>query len=291
VSTIAVVVVRWRGGDEVDRCLGSLLADGGPRLHEVVLVDSGSGDGGAARLAAAFSEVRVIALPENRSFAWAAGQGVAATSSQYLLLLNPDTEITPGSLDTLAGFLDQHPEVAGAVPRLTGLDGTSQQRWQLRRLPSVLRLATGLPGAPAFPGGIGTEPVEVEQPAAAAWLLRRSLWQALDGLDPDYAPAWWEDVDLCARLAHGLREHRLPAGSGFWVVPAAVIRHHGGSSLAALGDHAFLLAFHRNLLRYAGRHHPHRLRLIRGGLRLSLLLRAMLRPGRRQAYLETMRLL
>jgi GT2 family glycosyltransferase len=279
--TIAVVVVRWRGGDEVDRCLASVLSNGGKRLADVVLVDSGSGDGGAERLAVAFPDVRVIALTENRSFAWAAGQGVAATSADYLLLLNPDTTVLPSSIDVLAGFLDQHPEAAGAVPLLENPDGSSQHRWQLRRLPSLLRLAAGLPGAPAFPGGVGSEPQKVEQPAAAAWLLRRSVWDELGGLDPGFAPAWWEDVDLCQRLYR--------SGSRLWVVPAARVVHLGGSSLSHLEDSRFLIAYHSNLLRFARRHYRRWLWLIRACVRLSLLLRATSRPARRDAYRKTRR--
>jgi GT2 family glycosyltransferase len=279
--TIAVVVVRWRGGDEVDRCLASVLSNGGERLADVILVDSGSGDGGAERLAVAFPDVRVIALTENRSFAWAAGQGVAATSADYLLLLNPDTTVLPGSIDVLAGFLDQHPEAAGAVPLLENPDGSSQHRWQLRRLPSLLRLAAGLPGAPAFPGGVGPEPQKVEQPAAAAWLLRRSVWDDLGGFDPGFAPAWWEDVDLCQRLYR--------SGSRLWVVPAARVVHLGGSSLSHLEDSRFLIAYHSNLLRFARRHHRRWLWLIRACVRLSLLLWAVSRPARRDAYRKTRR--
>ncbi len=72
---IRAVVVRWRGGDEVRRCLLSLMELGGERLNRVVLVDSGSGDGGAEGLAAKFPDVEVIALTENHGFAHAADRG------------------------------------------------------------------------------------------------------------------------------------------------------------------------------------------------------------------------
>jgi len=281
VSDIAAVVVRWRGGEEVARCLTSLADHGGPRLDDVVLVDSGSGDGGGEALAARFPAVRLLALAENRGFAAAASAGVAAGRSERVLLLNPDTELTSGALDALADLLDTRPDAAGSVPLLEGLDGTSQHRWQLRRLPGPLRLALGLPGAPAFsrPPEV---PTPVEQPAAAAWLVRRRTWDRLGGLDPAFAPAWWEDVDFCARLA-------ARGGEGFWVVPAARVRHAGGSSVAGLGDADFLAAYHRNLLRYALRHHPVASGAIRRGVDASLLARAVLRPARRAAYLEVRR--
>jgi GT2 family glycosyltransferase len=282
-TPIDTVIVRWRGGNEVSRCLRSLLDFGGPHLERVVLVDSGSGDGGAKRLAAEFPEVRVVALTENHGFAHAADRGATEGAAPLLLVLNPDTEVTPGALDALASLLDERPRVAGAVPLIEDMDGASQHRWQLRNLPTVSRLARGLPGGPAF-SARPTTPVEVAQPAAAAWLVRRSVWEALGGLDPTFAPAWWEDVDFCARLRAGLITADFPCDKGFVVQTAAHLRHAGGSSVAALGDAAFLTAYYRNLLRYTARHHPGHLGLVRRGLRISLAARALLRPSRRKAY-------
>jgi GT2 family glycosyltransferase len=263
--------------------LRSLLDLGGSRLERVVLVDSGSGDGGAERLAAEFADVRVVALAENHGFAHAADRGATEGYAPLLLVLNPDIEITPGAVDSLASLLDERPKAAGAVPLLEDIDGTSQHRWQLRNLPTVVGLALGLPGTPAFSAPPQT-PVEVPQPAAAAWLVRRSVWETLGGLDPTFAPAWWEDVDFCARLREGRVTAEFPCDEGFVVLPAAHLRHTGGSSVSALGDAAFLTAYYRNLLHYTARHHPGRLRLVRRGLRFSLAARALLRPSRRGAY-------
>jgi N-acetylglucosaminyl-diphospho-decaprenol L-rhamnosyltransferase len=281
-DTLAVVV-RWRGGDEVRACVASLLAHGGPRLARVVLVDSGSGDGGAERLATEFPTVQVMALEENRSFAHAANRGAAAGGERRLLLLNPDAELLPGSLDELGTGLDRRPDSAGAVPLLEGADGASQHRWQLRRLPGPLRLATGRSGAPAFTAP-PTADQPVAQPAAAAWLIRRSVWQSLGGFDEVFAPAWWEDVDFCARLDSRRGTRSFPVAEGFVVHPGARILHHGGSSMASLGDEAFLTAYFRNLTRYIARHHPQHAPAILNCLRLTLKIRAVAQPSRRNAF-------
>jgi GT2 family glycosyltransferase len=282
----AAVVVRWRGGDEVERCLRSLL--GQVALDRIVLVDSGSGDGGADRLAGSFPEIQVLALPENRSFAWAAGRGFEACDEDLLLLLNPDTELPPAAVAGLVRALDRRAAAAGVVPLLRDPDGRPQHRWQLRRLPGPARLTLGLGGAPAF-GSSPREPAPVAQPAAAAWLLRRSVWLALEGLDPRFAPAWWEDVDFCARLRSRLSEADFPVSEGFWVEPGVELRHVGGSSIERLSDRDFLTAFFGNLLRYAGRHHPRRLSSIRLGLLASLRARSAVRPARREAYRHAIR--
>ncbi len=273
---VGTVVVRYRGGEEVARCLESLLDHGGARLAGIVLVDSGSKDGGGEKLGRRFPQVHTILLEKNRSFAFAADRGAEVAPGELILLLNPDARLTAGALDTMARHLDEHPHCPGVVPLLVGQDGRSQHRWQLRRLPRPVDLALGRPGRPAFLQP-PKRPVSVEQPAAACWLLRRRVWEGFDGLDPRYQPAWWEDVDFCARL-------RTAGAGAFTVVPGATVVHEGGVSAATLGDRAFLEAYHRNMGRYILRHHPNESRTILRTLRASLLARALLRPSRAVAY-------
>jgi GT2 family glycosyltransferase len=249
----------------------------------VILVDSGSGDGGAERLASEFPDVEVMALADNLGFAYAADCGAREGSEPLLLLLNPDIEVEAGAVDLLVEQLGGRPRTAGVVPLLAAFDGASQHRWQLRHLPRTAQLAFGMSGAPAF-SSPPQAPVIVAQPAAAAWLVRRTVWEALGGLDPTFAPAWWEDVDFCARLRDHLGEPGFSADEGFVVEPAARFFHGGGSSVAALGREAFFSAYFTNLLRYTARHHPGRLGLIRKGLQISLSVRMLLRPAQRQAY-------
>ncbi len=284
----AAVVVRWRGGDEVARCLESLLAQTGENLRRIVLVDSGSGDGGAERLAAAYPEIEVLALAENRSFAHAANAGAETIDDDLLLLVNPDTEFERDAVTRLVSALENRPGTAGAAPLLVNPDGSGQHRWQLRRLPTAFRLAMGLPGAPAF-SSPPVSPTVVAQPAAAAWMVRREVWRALGGLDESFAPAWWEDVDFCARLTAHIGEPGFPADEGFVVVPGVRVRHLGGSSLSELDEAAFRAAYTRNLVRYAAHHHPDRLTAIRAGLRWSLTGRALLHPRRAKIYLALRR--
>ena len=110
------------------------------------------------------------------------------------------------------------------------------------------------------------------------------MWEHMGGLDPTFAPAWWEDVDFCSRLGSRLTEPEFPFDEGFVVQPAARLRHVGGTSVSALGPTAFLKAYYRNLLHYAARHHPGHLGQIRRGLILSLAARMLFRPSQREAY-------
>ena len=101
----------------------------------------------------------------------------------------------------------------------------------------------------------------VEQAAAAALAVRREAFVACGGFDERYVPAWYEDVDLCARLAS--------AGTILYL-PEARFRHRGGESASRLGYARFLPVFYRNALRY---------RRDRYGLAARLTYRVLLAKG------------
>src|SRR6185369_2480581 len=116
----------------------------------------------------------------------------AAARAPILLILNPDDVPEPGALDRLLEGFAACPDAAGLAPRLLGPDGESQAAWQLRPLPSPWRLL--LHALPLMdPSGGAGEPAAgaaVEQPAAAALVLRREALAAVGGFDAGFYPAW-----------------------------------------------------------------------------------------------------
>jgi GT2 family glycosyltransferase len=88
-----------------------------------------------------------------------------------------------------------------------------------------------------------TEPRPIEQPAAAALLIRREVMEAVGPFDETFRPAWFEDVDYCRRLAEKKKE--------VWVVPAARVRHFGGASLEHMRFARFTEVWYSNMWRYA----------------------------------------
>jgi GT2 family glycosyltransferase len=217
-----------------------------------------------------------IAAPHNLGFAAGIERASRVTDAPIVLLLNPDARPLPGALDALLDGFARLPEVAGLAPRLVGADGAPQHRWQLRPLPR----ARDLVGQALFlplPRGARDEPAAgtpVAQPAAAALALRRDVLLALGGLDTGFYPAWFEDVDLCRRLA--------TAGHPLVYWPAATFEHGLGGSVASLGYGAFLWAYGRNLVRYARKHHaPALVALLRVLVPLGALARCAALPLRR----------
>jgi GT2 family glycosyltransferase len=264
---LAVVIVHWRAEEDLARLLAALPAD--PRW-EVVVVDNG-----ARGLPPMPDHARLVSPGVNLGFAGGANLGLGVSSAPAVLLLNPDLVPAEGALAALLAGLAAWPDAAGLAPRLLGADGEPQAGWQLRPLPRPGEL---LLHALLFdPRRRGTsEPpagAPVEQPAAAALLLRRGALERVGGLDPRFHPAWFEDVDLARRLqASG-------APLRYW--PAAAFRHRLGGSVAPLGYGGFLWCYYRNLCRYLDKHHGRGWSAAARALLIAAsLLRALLLPVR-----------
>ena len=248
--TAAAVVITHNSEDVVEGCL-TALAEFAPDF-EVVVVDSGSSDRsvGLARRHAA----KVIANQDNRGFAAAANQGFSATRAEAVLLLNPDTRVsTP--LAALVEACTVHGLAAG---QLTGATGSPQTGFTIRRFPTPTVLILELlgmnrlwPGNPwnrkyRYRGRDLSRDGPAEQPAGAFLMTRRDVWQQLGGLDEDFWPIWFEDVDFCRRAAL--------AGYSAQYVAGVKAAHLGGQSVGKLDVSLRELYWYVSLIKYAGKH-------------------------------------
>lgn len=251
---LSAVVVHWRNEVELGE-LGAAWPN--DARFELLIVDNSAS---APRVSAA----RLVRPVRNLGFAGGANLGFREARAPLVLLLNPDARPEPGALAALLEGFAAHPDAAGLAPRLLSDRGAPQWRWQLRPLPSLADLVAQAMFLP-LPRGPRREPEAgalVEQPAAAALVLRRDVALQLGGFEESFFPAWFEDVDFARRL----RDRGLTLR--YW--PAARFRHGLGASLARLGYGRFLWIYTRNLARYARRHHG------RGG---ALAVRALVGPA------------
>ena len=86
---------------------------------------------------------------------------------------------------------------------------------------------------------------DIEQPAGAFLMVRRTAWAHVGGFDESFFPIWFEDVDFCKRL--------LDRGYRIRFVPEAAARHHGGHSASSLSWRDRQLFWYGSLLRYASK--------------------------------------
>lgn len=273
VPRVLVAIVSWNSSLHLRDAVASVPPD-----VPVLVVDNASRDGSAeiARSAGA----RVVEAGANLGFGPACNRAARdGAPSETIFFLNPDAALVDGrrTLDALLRVLDADPAVAAVAPRLVG---EGQERFQLRRLPTIGSLVReALLVDRLFPenGGFRRDryldrdreaAFDVEQPAAAALLVRRDAFEALGGFDPAFLPAWFEDVDFCARL--------LESGRRIRYVPEGRATHVGGVTMNALSYRDFRPAYVRNLFLYLARHASPG---VRAAARLSTLLGALLRLG------------
>lgn len=276
VLDLSILIVTWNSERFIDRCLRSIAAACSGLSYEVVVHDNASDDETLAHL----GDSQVIRSISNRGFAGGTNRAFAASRGRYVFLLNPDCELAPGALTKVFEFLEEHADVAAAAPLLSDEGGDSQREFQLRRLPTlgtfmaeVLLLDKLFPRNPAtaryrYHDLDLTAPRRVEQPAAAALLLRRETVEEIGPMDESFAPAWFEDVDYCRRLAEKEKE--------VWVVPAAQARHFGGASLEHISFGTFVDVWYRNMWLYSRKWmRPSQVEALRWGIITGMLLRCL----------------
>jgi N-acetylglucosaminyl-diphospho-decaprenol L-rhamnosyltransferase len=248
---VSVIIVSWNTRALTTACLASLPAGAGTATWEAWVVDNASSDDSVAAIRRDFPDVHVIANPGNVGFAAANNQGIAAAAGRYLLLLNSDTVVAPGSLAALVAFADAHPRAGVIGPRLDNPDGSFQAGptpfpsfWT--ELLSVTSLGRRLTyrGYPSRPEAASRTPQAADYVVGAAMLARREAVDEVGGLDEGYF-MYSEEPDWCWRMRQ--------AGWETWYTPGAVITHFGGQSTSQVRE-AMLVALYRAKVRFFRRH-------------------------------------
>jgi GT2 family glycosyltransferase len=250
---LEVVTVSYRCGPMLRECLQS-LHDHAPACGlQIIVVDNASGDGTADIVRREFPNVKLIALDENVGFS--AGNNVALRemTAEYLLVLNPDTRLCEGTLDTLLGLMDANRRIGIAGCRLVQEDGTFDHAAR-RSFPtpaSALGHFLGIGRSERAPAALAAyrAPDVSEGPVDAVngafMLMRRAMLDEIGLFDEGYW-MYMEDLDLCYRAAQ--------AGWITWYEPSVQAVHiKAGTS----GHHRGLrlnYAFHYGMYRYYRAH-------------------------------------
>lgn len=200
------------------QCL-TRIAEHTPALpFEVILVDDRSTD--ETLLASMLlSGVRIMRNEHNLGFVGSVNAGAAVARGRHLLLLNNDTEVRPGWMDELSATLDRDPGIGVVGAKLLFPSGALQECGGI-----IWRLGDGWnygrdqdPDRPEF-----CFLRDADYVSGAALMIRRDVWERLGGLSEAFAPAYYEDTDLCFRVR--------AAGYRVVVQPASRVVHHEGIS-------------------------------------------------------------
>ena len=233
--TVDAVVVVHEEGPELERCVASLE----PQVNEVVVIRN------------------LVDNERPLGFAANVNRGIARTAAPFVVVANPDTEASPDAVSRLVACAESRPRCGIAGPRMLYPDGTLQP--SRRRFPTVAGtlvrrtpLRRLLDSERHFYRDDPAEPVETEWMLGAFLLLRRKLFDELNGFDEGYR-LYGEDIDLAYRAAKASWER--------WYVPNAKAVH----AHAAVTDRRLLtrrtLWHWRGMLRFV-RKHPERLKAL-----------------------------
>jgi len=235
---ISVVIVSYNSRQFLRLCLESVsisalrVTAAAEAETEIVVIDNNSTDGTSSMVTEGYPGVRFIGNISNRGFASACNQGIEAASGRFILILNPDTVLTPDTLTECILFMRERPEAGVLGVKLTDRNGVFLPESKrgipypaaaFFRMSKIYRL---FPRSRSinryYMGNIATEATaEVGAVTGAFMFMRREAVQAAGLFDERYF-MYGEDLDLCLRISE--------AGYGIWYSGQTAVTHFKGQS-------------------------------------------------------------
>lgn len=263
---LTIIIVSFNTRADLEACLASLAFAPPSIPHGITVVDNASTDGTVDALRARWPAVHLIVSDRNLGFAAANNLGIRQADTEFLLLLNSDTLVPAGAVDTLVRVLRADAGAGAAGPRLVGADGRPEisfgpmmgpftelrqkalGRLYDRRWSWAVRNVTRMTSRPHRPDWV----------SGACLLVRRSDAMAAGLIDERYF-LYAEDVDFCAAL-RSLGRHIL------FTPDAEVVHLRGASGRGRPADTK--RAYRRSQIAFYEKHHPNWAPVLRAYLRL-----------------------
>lgn len=283
---LSIVIVSFNVRELLGRCLDSVIGRAPAALKfETWVVDNASSDDSAAMVRAKFADVLLIENKDNRGFAAANNQGFAESHGRYVLMLNPDTVVRQGALETLVNFMDEHPRAGACGGKLVFPDGSLQH--SAFGFPTLIQVLldffplnwwlteSRLNGRYPRSWYARGEPFPIDHPLGADFLVRRQAAEQVGWLDENFFLNC-EEIDWAMRIKR--------SGWEIWCVPHAEIVHYEAQSKKQFWDESFVNLW-RARVRLFDKHYSPAFRwsmrwIVRAGLfKLSRLARAESQRG------------
>ena len=206
---LSIIVVNYNSREFISSCLNWIRKYLGGLSYEIIVIDNHSVDGSPQLIRENFPDVSLIENGKNLGFGKAINEGYKKAGGKYLLILNPDVEILPGSIEKMIHFLEDHPEIGLLLPKLVNPDGSLQ--FSCRTFYDFSTLVfRKTPLGKVFPNHKiirkhlmldwdHREPREVDWGLGACMFLRKGALGNREIFDERFF-LYFEDVDLCLRL-------------------------------------------------------------------------------------------
>jgi hypothetical protein len=251
VPRLSIVIVTYNSSREIGVALRSITEPAPVTPHDILIVDNASTDGTPGLVRGQWPHVRLIESATNLGFAAANNRAIQASSSELVLLLNPDTRVPAGAIDRLVAHLDARPDVAIVGPRIVDGQGRAELSFgamisplaELRQKVLVVGNDRGFTPIVSAVDRMTRQTGEVDWVSGACLLSRRSDLESVGLLDERFF-LYTEDVDLCASIRARGRKVLFAAD--------VEIEHMRGRS----AGRTTAAAYRRSQLAFYEKHHP-----------------------------------
>ncbi|MFA6526680.1 MAG: glycosyltransferase family 2 protein [Candidatus Buchananbacteria bacterium] len=257
---VSIVIVSWKVRELLNKCLESINSSRGDLQLEIFVVDNASNDGTVEMVKHDFPDVILIANHENAGFAKANNSALKRARGEYVLLLNPDTEIQNDTLIKSLEYMKRHSLCGALGLKMIYPDGRLQP--SVRRFPKLrpiilmlLKIPKILPNLKSIENYLAKDfdygrEQTVDQIMGAYMFIPKAVLDKVGHLDERFF-IWFEEVDFCRRLKSAGYEVRY--------FPDISIIHHGGKSFAQQAlisnQKMFFMSALKYFLKYAGKNH------------------------------------
>lgn len=274
--SVDIIIVNYNCTDYTIRCIDSIKRNIQSCRISIIVIDNSSNDM-PNRITDHFPDIQLIRNPRNVGFGKAINYGLELSKLKYVILINPDALVPDRSLFDIIDYLDKHPEIAVAGPKILEWDGSIQG--SARRFPTIWTSIFGRksPLTRLFPGNSITKREficfngEKHKPQPADWvsgacmIIRRDAIKQVGGFDSRFF-MYWEDADLCKRLKK--------LGWKIMYHPKAKVYHQTGKS-SATQPVVSIYHFHKSCYYYFIKHAGWPIKLITPLAFLGLSLRGL----------------
>ena len=223
---VTIGLLSYRDNRLIDQLLHSLKTSSKRYRYEYLLSDNGSTDGTREMVREKYEHVKIIENGDNLGVATGRNRLFWNSSAKYTMILDADTVVHDGAIDTLIDTLEANPKAAIVVPKLVYRDGSLQL--SCRPFPKLHYTLlegtpyrkwfdwTGVPAKADMRNVPHDQLMQIDCAYGAAMLVRNRVVRSLGGFDEGYFYEY-EDYDLCFRSKK--------AGHEVWYQPEAVVTH------------------------------------------------------------------
>jgi len=239
---VSIIILNMNGFEFTKKCIDSVKKNIGKTSFELIVVDNGSKGKDVRQLKEMHSKSlidKLVLNNGNRGFSGGNNLGMLSASGDYMLLLNNDTTVESGWLDSLVKIASKDKGIGVIGPNIVSYNQ-----------PNVVFGGGFVDDSGAARHSFNRQESEAEQVGGAAFMFKRELFEKLGGLDEGFNPIYFEETDFCARARK----------SGYKVVftPKSKVVHFEGGLMKKQPGKKQYVTMNKNRLRYMLLHFPKR---------------------------------